>query len=233
MPPKPDIAAASPEPLVLERVVKRYGQGAPVLDGLSHTFAPGSATGLVGPNGSGKTTLLRLLTAQAYPTAGHVRYGALDVHAEPYRYLAHVGVVHDRPELPEALTAEELLEWVLRARGGWGTDAPARIAAQLDAVRLDERRAEPIGTYSSGMTRKAQLAAALVTAPAVLVLDEPFRGLDVESTEAAVALLRGFHRAGGTLLLATHRRPELEALVGEVLDLGAVGRRGATASASR
>src|SRR5690606_30703555 len=123
----------------VDRITKRYGQGAPVIDGLSVTFEPGTITGLVGPNGSGKTTLLRLLTALSYPTSGVVRYGTLDVHAHPYRYLRHVGVVHDQTGLPEYLSAEELLAWVLRARERWDEAAPERIGALLDAVRLDER----------------------------------------------------------------------------------------------
>ncbi len=220
MPPKFAIAAASPEPLVLDRVTKRYGQGTPVFDGLSVTFEPGTITGLVGPNGSGKTTLLRLLTALSYPTSGTVRYGSLDVHAHPHGYLQHVGVVHDRTGLPEYLSAEELLEWVLRAREQWDAGAPERIGALLDAVRLDERRENLIGTYSSGMRRKAQWAAALVAAPAVLLMDEPFRGLDTASSAAALNLLRGFKAAGGIVVVSSHQHDALDALVDRTLDLG-------------
>lgn len=219
MPPKPAIAAASPEALVLDRLAKRYGRGAPVLAGLSATFEPGTATALVGPNGSGKTTLLRLLAAQAFPTEGTVRYGALDVHAHPYRYLRHVGLVMEGG-LPEAITAEELLEWVLRARGRWEAEAPARIEALLDAVRLDERRARPIGTYSTGMLRKAQLAAALAPEPAVLLLDEPFRGLDAPSTEAALALLREARQRGGIVVLSSHDEAALAALADRTIEMG-------------
>ena len=232
MPPKFAIAAASPEtpprPLVLDRVTKRYGRGAPVIDGLSAVFEPGTATGLVGPNGSGKTTLLRLLTALSYPTEGTVRYGDLDVHAHPHRYLRHVGVVHDRTGLPDYLSAVEVLEWVLRARERWDAEAPDRISALLDAVRLDERRENLVGTYSSGMRRKTQWAAALVAAPAVLLMDEPFRGLDAESAAAALDLLRAFKAAGGVLVVSSHLHEALGEVVDGTLDLGA-----ARASASR
>ena len=220
MPPNAATAAASPEPLVLDGLTKRYGRGRPVLDNLSARFEPGTATGLVGPNGSGKTTLLRLLTVLSYPTAGAVRWGALDVHAHPHRWLRHVGVVHDRPDLPEYLSAVELLEWVLRAREQWSAEAPARIGALLDAVRLDERRENLIGTYSSGMRRKTQLAAALVAAPSVLLMDEPLRGLDAESTAAALDLVRRFRAEGGLILVASHRHDALAGLVDGVLDLG-------------
>lgn len=233
MPPNTASAAATPDvaaparpaaPLVLEGVGKRYGRRAHVLRGMTHTFRPGTATALVGPNGSGKTTLLRLLTCLAFPTEGRIRYGDLDVHRQPYRYLAHVGVLHDGEGLPEALSAEEVLAWVLRARTG--ADAPVRRGAVLDAVRLDERRAEPVGTYSSGMRRKTQLAAALVARPSLLLLDEPFNGLDAESTAAAVDLLRRFAAAGGTVVFASHRPDPLEALADEIVTMDRLARDG-------
>ncbi len=208
------------KPLLLEDLTKRYGQGAPVIGGLRHTFAPGTATGLVGPNGSGKTTLMRLLSATAYPTSGRVRYGDLDIHAEPYRYLRHVGLVHAASALPQHLTAEELLAWVLRERGRWDDDAPKRIDALLTRLRLDERRENLIGTYSSGMVKKAQIAAALVHAPEVLLMDEPFHSLDAESTEAAQALLHAFKARGGVLIVASHLGGPLDALADASLHLG-------------
>jgi ABC-type multidrug transport system ATPase subunit len=225
MPPKFAIAATSPKPLVLDRVTKRYGQGTPVIDGLSAVFEPGTATGLVGPNGSGKTTLLRLLTALSYPTSGAVRYGDLDVHAHPHEYLRHVGVVHDETGLPEYLSAEEVLAWVLRARDQWDADAPERVAVLLDAVRLDERRENLVGTYSSGMRRKTQWAAALVAAPAVLLMDEPFRGLDTESAAAALDLLRDFKAAGGILVVSSHLHDALREVVDRTLKLGGKGEK--------
>lgn len=206
-----------PDPLILEHVVKRYGRGTPVVDGLSRTFEPGTGTGLVGPNGSGKTTLLRLLAAVAQPTEGRVRYGTLDVHAHPHRYLRHVGVLLEDEALPRYLSAEEVLEWLVRAHGGWDADAPARIHALLDAVRLDERRSQLIGTYSSGMLKKTQVAAALVNEPDVVLLDEPFRALDDASRAAVVGLLQDVKRRGGLLIVSSHLQHELDALTDEVL----------------
>lgn len=213
------IASATPEPLVLHGVTKRYGQGAPVIAGLDWTFAPGTATGLVGPNGSGKTTVLRLLAALAYPTAGRVTYGNLDVHAHPYRYLQHVGLVHTHADLPHYLSAVELLEWILRARQDWNDAAPARLDALLDHVRLDERRHNLIGTYSSGMVQKTQMAAALIHQPALLLMDEPFRGLDAESTRAVLEMLQAFNAAGGLLVVSSHDRHLLDALCDAWIDL--------------
>lgn len=204
----------------MEAVTKKYLFGPYVLRDLSHTFAPGTATGLVGPNGSGKSTLLRMLSTLSPPTSGRVLYGDLDVHAHPHRFLADVGVVHDRPDLPGSLTAVETLEWIARERGTWDAEAPARHADLLDAVRLDERREQLTGTYSAGMTRKAQLAAAFAGAPAVLLLDEPFRALDTDATEAALDLLAAFRDGGGLVVLSSHRGDLLDRLCDERLDLG-------------
>ena len=210
----------APQPLVLDGVRKRYGTGPFVIDGLDHVVAPGTATGLVGPNGSGKSTLLRLLSVLTRPTEGAIRYGELDIHASPRTYLQHVGIVHDKADLPGFLTAPELLEWIARERGLWTDASPREHAALLDTVFLDDRRTQPIGTYSSGMTRKTQIAAAFAAHPDVLLLDEPFRALDVEATEAAVLALAAFRDAGGTVLLSSHRADLMERLANMTLELG-------------
>ena len=206
-------------PLVLRGVTKRYGQGAPVIATLDWTFAPGTATGLVGPNGSGKTTLLRLLSAVAFPTEGRITYGDLDIHAQPHQFLQHIGLVYADAGLPQHLSAVELLEWILRERRTWDDGAPARIAAALDHVRLDERRENLIGTYSSGMIQKTQLAAALIHHPPVLLMDEPFRGLDTESTAAVMDLLHDFKTSGGLLIISSHARALLDTLCDDFIDL--------------
>lgn len=206
--------------LILHSVTKRYGQHAPLIEGLSHTFAPGTATGLTGPNGSGKTTLLRMLSARALPTTGRVTYGETDLHAQPHAFLRHAGIVHAEAGLPQYLSATELLEWILRERGLWDDDAPGRIDALLERLRLDERRANLIGTYSSGMMQKTQIAAALVHRPAVLLMDEPFRSLDAATTERLEDVLRTFTAEGGLLIVASHLGGPLGALVDDVLSLG-------------
>lgn len=217
----PRVAA---EVLRLDNVGKRYVTGPFVLRHLTHTFRPGTATALVGPNGSGKTTLLRLLAALSSPTEGAVRYGEADVHNHPHRTLAHLGVVMDGADLPAYLTAEEVLAWIVRERGLWDDGAsPARRAALLDAVRLDERRTQLVGTYSAGMRQKTRLAAALLPRPSVLLLDEPFRALDVEAVQATLGLLTAVRDAGAVLVLSSHRADLLDRLCEERLDLGATG----------
>ncbi len=207
-------------PLVLDAITKRYGDGPAILNGLSRTFAPGTLSLLVGPNGAGKTTLLRLLSVLSYPTGGTVRYGDLDVHAHPHRYLSHVGLVHADAQLPEHLSAVELLEWILRSREGWGDDASTRIDTLLTRLQLDERRENLIGTYSSGMTQKTQIAAALVADPEVLLMDEPLRSLDTATADATVDLLSTFVADGGLAVIASHLTDALTSIADETLTLG-------------
>ncbi len=207
--------------LTLDDVTKRYGDGPAVIDDRTHTFEPGSLTMLVGPNGAGKTTLLRLLSVLAYPTTGAVRYGDLNIHVQPHRYLQHVGLVHAGTQLPEHLTAVELLEWILRSRNCWHDAAPDRIATLLNRLHLDDRRSNLIGTYSSGMTQKTQIAAAVVAEPTVLLMDEPLRSLDTATTEATIDLLEQFVDDGGLVIVASHLTDALAPLADATLALGA------------
>jgi len=207
--------------LALDGLTKQYGDGPPVIDGLSRAFEPSTLTLLVGPNGAGKTTLLRLLSVQTYPTHGTVRYGDLDVHRHPYRYLQAVGLVHAGPALPEHLTAVELLEWILRGRGQWDdATGPDRIGTLLDRLRLDERRSNLIGTYSSGMVQKTQVAAAFVAEPNVVLMDEPLGSLDAATRTATVELLSAFVDDGGLAVVASHQTDALTDRADNVMRLG-------------
>jgi ABC-2 type transport system ATP-binding protein len=203
--------------LAASDLVKRYGDGAPVIDGFTHTFTPGTITGLVGPNGSGKTTLLRLLAVLTYPTQGRVTLGDLDIHETPHAYLRRTGIVHADSALPEHLSAVELLAWVLRARDCWTDDAPDRISSLLDRLRLGGPRTDLIGTYSSGMTKKTQIAAALVTEPDVLLMDEPLRSLDEATTQVALRMVAEARDRGAVVVLASHRSDALASLVDSVI----------------
>lgn len=218
--------------LTLDVLTKRYGDGPPVLSDVSRTFSPGTLTLLVGPNGAGKTTLLRLLSVQAFPTSGSVHYGSLDVYQNPYEYLAHVGIVHAGSELPEHLTAVELLKWILRSRGKGEASDGDRLHDLLDQLGLDDQREDLIGTYSSGMVQKTQVAAALVPDPDVLLMDEPLRSLDASTTEATIGLVRDFVRDGGLAVVASHIHDDLVPIADDVLELGKKDTLGASRSES-
>lgn len=208
-----------PDALHLDAISKRYGRGRTVIDGLTHVFEPGTATALVGPNGSGKTTLIRLITALSFPTAGRITYGSLDIHKHPSKWIRHIGFVDDAGQLPVYLNGVELLEWVSRSRGTYDALGSDGIHNLLDSVHLDERRENLIGTYSTGMMKKVHVAAALAGAPRVLVLDEPFRGLDDQAHAAVETLLRAFVEEGGLLIMASHFGATVKRLCGAVMTL--------------
>lgn len=212
-------ANASMDDLIVDQVTKRYGQGPAVLSNLSYTFGSGTATGLIGPNGSGKTTLLRLLSITSFPTEGTISYGGIDIHKKPHSYLGKVGIVHDESALPRFLNAVELLEYALRSRNAWYEDSPKYISEILDRLNLDERRKQLIGTYSSGMFKKTQIAMALIAKANVLLMDEPFRGLDTESLDAALQLFKQRKAEGSILVIASHRRDMLDDLCDHFVDM--------------
>ncbi len=209
----------SGNPLIVDRLYKTFGKDSVVIKDLNHTFQPGSATGLLGSNGSGKTTLLRLLGATSFPTSGSVLYGDLAIHERPYAYLRRVGIVHDTPSLPDYLTAVEILEYVLRSRSSWDERGRGKVDSLLDSLLLDDRRHNLIGTYSSGMIKKTQLALALAPSPSVLLLDEPLRGLDEDTLAAVLGLLGEFKATGGMIVIASHLKDKLGVFCDDYIDL--------------
>ena len=200
------------EILTTEHLSKRYGTGAYVLSGMNVSFSKGTATGLIGPNGSGKTTFMRLLSATAFPTDGHVRFMDINIHEHPHEYLRHAGLAGDSNNLPTYLNAVELLQWILRSKKKWGDGSEEKISTLLDTVLLDERRNNLIGTYSSGMMQKTLIAAGLIADPEIILLDEPFRALDVDSVNACIGLLEDYKNTGGTIIISSHVKDTLDKL---------------------
>lgn len=198
--------------LIVKNLYKRYGQNRHVISNMNVHFDPGTATGLMGPNGSGKTTFLRLVSGAAFPTSGEILYNGKSVHDDIHNFLQHVGIVGDTNDLPGFLTANELVEGVMRARGKWTKDSATTVASMFDKIGLDERRDNLISTYSSGMMQKTMIVAAVCSNPKILLLDEPFRALDVEATVALMSLLRLFKNDGGTILISSHHKDILEEL---------------------
>ena len=193
---------ASAPAVRLARVVRHYG-GVAALDGVNLTVAAGESILLLGANGAGKTTLLRVLALLARPTAGdYLLFG------EPTRrggdrleQRRRLGFLAHQSWLYEHLTAEENLRFHAGLHG-LRPDGAA-IEAALDAVGLPGRRADPVRTYSRGMQQRLALARVLLHRPDLLLLDEPFTGLDREGAGRLRALLKR-HAAGRTLILATH-----------------------------
>jgi ABC-type multidrug transport system ATPase subunit len=189
--------------LVIQNLTKQYKPGQAVFSDINFRFEEGKCIGLEGPNGSGKTTFLRICSINSFPTSGEVLFRGMDIHESPGKYLSHVGLVHDEESLPNYLTAEELLEWILRQRKLWSKESPGAIQSMLETLEL-EAGDELIGTYSTGMKKKTQIAAAFIVEPEVLILDEPFRGLDQSSRKKVIELLRHAKSKNTLILLASH-----------------------------
>lgn len=203
--------------LVLEDVTKQYKPGRPIFSNYSAVFPEKKAVGLIGPNGSGKTTFLRLLSVNSYPTSGTVTFNGLNIHKHPSRYLEHVGLVHDEEALPKHLTARELLEWILRSRGKWNGNPVKKIEemfSQLDLEEIDE----PIGTYSTGMRKKTQIAAAMILKPKILILDEPLRGLDQSTRSVVSVLIEKAKNNNSLVLMSSHSMDPADKIFDEIIE---------------
>jgi ABC-2 type transport system ATP-binding protein len=188
----------------LKNITKQFKAGKLIFSSVNETFKEGEFIGLTGPNGSGKTTFLRLLSVNSFPTSGSIHYNGLDIHKNPQQYLKDVGLVHDQESLPVHLSAVELLEWVLRSRKLWTSDSQQRINDMFDRLSLKDDRNEQIGTYSTGMRKKTQVAAAFIVNPDVLILDEPLRGLDSSTRNEVAGMLVDAKSAGALILMASH-----------------------------
>ena len=223
------MTGGAPAPAVtLRRVARHYG-GVAALDGLDLTIAAGESVLLVGPNGAGKTTLLRLLALLIRPTSGEYR-----LFDEPTRggdrlaRRARLGFLAHQTWLYEHLTAAENLRFYA---GLYGIEAsPATLRAALDEVGLGARRDDAAGTFSRGMQQRLALARVLLHRPDLLLMDEPFTGLDRQGAGRLRTLVRE-HAAGRTLILTAHDFPEALPLAGRVVVL-AGGRVAADRSAA-
>ncbi|MDP2317581.1 MAG: ABC transporter ATP-binding protein [Pseudomonadota bacterium] len=196
----------------LQGVRKVYGRSVAV-DRIDLTIGAGEMVGLIGHNGAGKSTVLKMLAGQLLPTEGTVRVGGIDVREDPAGARRKLGYVPEEPALYDYLTAREFLELVVAVRGGGDIEA----ALEMTGLGADADRL--IREYSQGMRRKTALAAAVVSRPPVIVLDEALNGLDPPSAARVKAALRQLCDDGATVLLSTHILETVERVAGRVVML--------------
>jgi ABC-2 type transport system ATP-binding protein len=178
----------------------------------------GSFYGLVGPNGAGKTTALSMAVGLLRPSGGRAFVEGIDVWQDPVGAKRHLGVLPDGLALPERLTGGELLTYWGRFRG---LDAAAVASRSAELIRILElEEAETLGTlvgeYSTGMRKKIGLATALLHAPSVLVLDEPYEAVDPVSARVLTRILRRFTASGGSIVISSHVMSLVEQLCDRV-----------------
>lgn len=187
----------------LTGLAKHFGQKAAVA-GLDLTVPTGSFYGLVGPNGAGKTTTLSMATGLLRPDAGTARIHGVDVWTRPVEAKRLIGNLADGVRLFDRLTGEQLVTYAGMMFGLSREEVGARTADLLRIMDLTEAAGTPVVDYSAGMTKKVALACALVHAPRLLVLDEPFESVDPVSAANIEDILRGYTASGGTVIVSSH-----------------------------
>ena len=174
------------------------------VDGIDLAVPKGSLYGFLGPNGAGKSTTIKCLTGLLRPTGGTMTILGLDPIVAPEAVKRQVGVLPEDLALFEHLTASETLAFVGQVHGLAPATIRARTAELLAMMDLDGAAGQLVADYSHGMRKKTSLAAALLPAPRLLFLDEPFEGIDAIASRLIKDLLHDFVTRGGTIFLTSH-----------------------------
>lgn len=191
--------------------------GVVAVEEVSFTARDGAVTGLLGPNGAGKSTTLRMLYAQLNPDRGTALVDRIDVHRDPLKARARLGVLPHQAGLYKQLTARENIRYYGQLHGMNGRELAHRVDELIDMLDLGhvaDRRTEG---FSQGEKTKVGLARAMVHNPANLLLDEPTNGLDVMATRAMRELIRRFRDEGRCVVFSSHIMQEVSALCDEVI----------------
>jgi ABC-2 type transport system ATP-binding protein len=202
--------------IVVEGLQKSYGS-VRALGGVDFTARTGSVLGLLGPNGAGKTTAVRILATLLEPDAGSARVAGLDVVRDAAELRARIGLAGQYAAVDENLTGFENLEMVGRLYHLGGRQARTRAEELLERFDLVDAAKRPAKTYSGGMRRRLDLAAALVARPPVLFLDEPTTGLDPRSRITMWETIEARVAAGTTVLLTTQYLDEADRLADRIV----------------
>ena len=189
--------------LSITGLVKRFDQKVAV-DGIDLEVPTGSFYGLVGPNGAGKTTTLSMATGLMRPDAGGIRIHGVDVWQNLIEAKRLVGVLSDGVRLFDRLSGEQLVTYAGLLSGMSRETVGERVADLLRLLDLQEASGTLVVDYSAGMTKKIALACALVHAPRLLVLDEPFESVDPVSAANIRDILHGYVRNSGTVIVSSH-----------------------------
>ena len=208
-------------------LTKRYGDVV-ALDGLDLTVPEGTVLGLLGPNGAGKTTAVRVLTTLLEADGGTATVAGIDVAKDPGAVRKVIGLSGQYAAVDEYLTGYENLDMVGRLYRLGRRPSQVRARELLEQFDLGDAGDRPVKTYSGGMRRRLDLAAALVATPKVLFLDEPTTGLDPGSRTTMWDVIRGLVRGGTTLLMTTQYLEEADRLADDivVIDQGRAIARG-------
>lgn len=216
-----------------ERVIEAYGLeksygDVKVLRGVNVQVARGTVFGLLGPNGAGKTTMVRILATLASPDKGQAYVAGFDILRDRNQVRRHISLTGQYAAIDELQTGEENLRMMGRLSGLSSRQASSRAHELLERFGLTESGRRRVATYSGGMRRRLDLAASLVSHPAVIFLDEPTTGLDPRSRQALWEVITGLTETGVTVFLTTQYLEEADQLADRiaVLDGGCIVAEG-------
>jgi ABC-2 type transport system ATP-binding protein len=204
--------------LNVDGLTKRYG-ALTAVDDLSFAVHPGEVLGLLGPNGSGKSTTVKILTGLLEPTTGHVEFDGRDAFADRIAYKAQIGYVPEEPHLYSYLTGPEYLRLVGRLRGLPDALLDDKIDRFLQLLGIYDDRYQTLSSYSKGMRQKILIAAAVLHNPRIIVLDEPFSGLDVTAARVLKAFVRAAAASGKMVVFSSHVLEVVEQVCSRVVIL--------------
>ncbi|MGW7367437.1 ATP-binding cassette domain-containing protein [Streptomyces sp. NPDC054841] len=216
-----------PGAIYAEGLVKTFGE-VRALDGVDLDVPEGTVLGMLGPNGAGKTTAVRVLTTLLQPDSGKAVVAGIDVLKHPNEVRRSIGLSGQFAAVDEYLTGRENLQMVGRLYQMSASAAKTRAGELLERFSLAEAADRPAKTYSGGMRRRLDLAAALVVSPPVMFMDEPTTGLDPRNRQALWEVIKELVSGGTTLLLTTQYLEEADHLADDicVVDHGKVIARG-------
>lgn len=204
--------------LEVERLTKHYGALVGVHD-LSFQVGSGAVLGLLGPNGAGKSTAVKILTGLLQPTSGHLRLDGSDVLSALPAYRRVLGYVPEEPHLYSYLTGPEYLQLIGRLRGLDGSLLDDKIERFLQLLGIYDDRYQTLSSYSKGMRQKVLIAAAVLHNPRVVILDEPFSGLDVSAARLLKAFVRLLAARDKIVILSSHVLEVVEQVCSRVIIL--------------
>ena len=204
--------------LELQHVTKRFA-GIPAVNDVSFTARPGEVTGYLGPNGSGKSTTMKMITGLIEMSTGKILFEGQPIQADPLTYKQRMGYVPEEPHLYGHLSGLEYLIMVGQLRGLPEKPTALRIDQLLRLLQLHGDRHVPISSYSKGMRQKVLITAALLHNPSLILLDEPFSGLDVGTALVLRSLIQELATRGKIILFSSHELETVERVSAHVVIL--------------
>ncbi|MFR2933631.1 MAG: ABC transporter ATP-binding protein [Oscillospiraceae bacterium] len=206
--------------LQIEHLTKTYGEKKAV-DDLSLHILPGEIYGFIGHNGAGKTTTLKSVAGILRFDAGEIRIGGTSIRTDPLACKRKLAYIPDNPDLYDYMTGIQYLNFIANIFGASAADRQARIRELAERFELTNDLAQPIAAYSHGMKQKLAIISAWLHAPQLVVMDEPFVGLDPKAAHLLKGMMRELCDRGGAIFFSTHVLEVAEKLCDKVAILRA------------